>query len=68
VGHIFSAEPGFQYKFKTSFLYSFVTLPLARATIETVPDERMAAITGMNSITPGHFANYIFYIGYTFTF
>ncbi|HEY5407507.1 MAG TPA: hypothetical protein VIJ92_10470 [Ginsengibacter sp.] len=68
VGHIFSAEPGLQYKFKTSLLYAFVTLPVARATIETVPDERMAAITGMNSITPGHFANSVFFIGYTFTF
>jgi len=68
VGHIFSAEPGLQYKFKKSFLYSFVTLPLARATIETVPDKRMAAITGMNSISPGHFANSLFFVGYTFTF
>jgi hypothetical protein len=68
VGHIFSAEPGIQYKFKKSFLYSFVTLPLERATIETVPDKTMAAITGTNSITPGHFANYLFFIGYTFTF
>ena len=68
VGHIFSIEPGLQYKFKKSFLYGFVTLPVARATIETVPDERMAAITGMNSITPGHFANSLFFVGYTFTF
>jgi hypothetical protein len=68
VGHIFSIEPGLQYKFKKSFLYSFVTLPVARATIETVPDDRMAAITGMNSITPGHFANALFFVGYTFTF
>ena len=68
VGYIFSIEPGLQYKFKKSFLYSFVTLPVARATIETVPDERMAAITGTNSITPGHFANSLFFVGYTFTF
>jgi hypothetical protein len=68
VGHIFSVEPGVQYKFKSSFLYSFVTLPVDRATIETVPDERMAAITGTNSITPGHFANYLIYLGYAFTF
>lgn len=68
VGHIFSIEPGLQYKFKKSFLYSFVTLPVARQTIETVPDERMAAITGVNSITPGHFANVIFFVGYAFTF
>ncbi len=68
VGHIFSGEPGLQYKFQKSFLYAFVTIPIARATIETVPDERLAAITGMNSITPGHFANYVFFVGYTFTF
>jgi len=69
VGHIFSAEPGVQYKFKKSLLYAFVTLPLARATIATVPDERMAAITGTPlSITPGHFANLLVYVGYTFTF
>lgn len=68
VGHIFSVEPGVQYKFKKSFLYSFVTIPVDRATIETVPDERMAAITGTNSISPGHFANSIIYLGYAFTF
>lgn len=68
VGHIFSVEPGIQYKFKKSFLYGFVTIPVDRATIETVPDKRMAAITGMNSITPGHFANSLLFIGYAFTF
>jgi hypothetical protein len=69
VGHIFSAEPGAQYKFKKSLVYCFVTLPLARATIATVPDERIAAITGHAlSITPGHFANFLVYAGYTFTF
>ncbi len=68
VGHIFSVEPGIQYKFKKSFLYSFVTVPVDRATIETVPDKRMAAITGVNSISAGHFANYIVFIGYSFTF
>jgi hypothetical protein len=68
VGHIFSLEPGVEFKFRKSFLYSFVTIPVDRATIETVPDERMAAITGMNSITPGHFANSLVFVGYTFTF
>lgn len=68
VGHIFSVEPGINYKFKKSYLYGYVTLPVDRRTIETVPDERLTAITGMNSITPGHFANYIVYLGYSFTF
>jgi hypothetical protein len=67
-GHIFSAEPGLQYKLKKSLIYTFFTIPVARRTIETVPDERMAAITGTNSITPGHFANLVFFLGYTFTF
>jgi hypothetical protein len=68
-GHIFSVEPGLQYKFTKSFLYAFVTVPVARATILTVPDERMAAITGTPaSITPGHFANYILSFGYSFAF
>ena len=68
VGHIFSVEPGVNYKLKKSFLYAYVTLPVERKTIETVPDERQAAITGMPTITPGHFANYIVYVGYSFTF
>jgi hypothetical protein len=69
VGHIFSLEPGAQYKLKKSLLYFFVTLPLARATIATVPDERIASITGGPlSITPGHFANFLVYAGYTFSF
>ena len=68
VGYIFSIEPGLQYKFKKSILYSFVTLPLERATIQTVPDQRQEAITGQYTITPGHFANWLIYFGYTFTF
>ncbi len=40
VGHIFSAEPGVNYKFKKSFLYTYVTIPIDRRTIETVEDER----------------------------
>lgn len=69
VGHIFSIEPGVHYKFKKSFLYGFVTIPISRKTIVTVPDERIAAITGtLVTPSPGHFANYIVYVGYSFTF
>jgi hypothetical protein len=69
VGHIFSAEPGIHYKLKKSFIYTFVTIPIARRTILTVPDERLAALTGTPAtITPGHFANSLFYVGYAFTF
>jgi hypothetical protein len=68
-GHISSFEPGIQYKFKRSLLYGFVTIPVDRTTIITVPDERMAAITGQPvTPSPGHFANYIVYVGYSFTF
>jgi hypothetical protein len=67
-GHIFSAEPGIQYKFKKSFLYSFVTVPIDRASIQTVPDKREEAITGVPTLSPGHFANYLVFIGYSFTF
>jgi hypothetical protein len=68
VGYIFSIEPGLQYKFPKSILYTFVTLPLARATLETVPDQRQEQITGQPTITPGHFANWLIFVGYTFTF
>jgi len=68
VGHIFSIEPGINYKFKKSFLYAYVTLPVDRRTIETVEDKRQAAITGIYTITPGHFANVVFFFGYAFTF
>ena len=68
VGHIFSVEPGLEYKFPKAILYAYVTLPVQRQTIETVPDERQEAITGQPFITPGHFANIIYYLGYTFTF
>jgi signal transduction histidine kinase len=40
VGHIFSAEPGVQYKLKKSILYFFVPIPVDTATIQTVPDKR----------------------------
>ena len=68
VGHIFSAEPGVQYKFRKSLLYSFVSIPFDRATIQTVPDKQISEITGQNFITGGHFANVLYYLGYAFTF
>ena len=68
VGYIFSIEPGLQYKFQKSILYTFVSLPVTRATIQTVPDQRQEQITGQYTITPGHFANWLIYVGYTFTF
>jgi hypothetical protein len=67
-GHILSVEPGLQYKLSKSLLYAFVTLPVARQTVKTLPDEWQEAITGTATITPGHFANYVIYVGYTFTF
>jgi hypothetical protein len=67
-GHIFSVEPGIEYKFKTSFLYSFVTIPISRGTYQTVPDHRATEITGVYTITGGDFASQIFFLGYAFTF
>ena len=68
VGHIFSVEPGIEYKFKSSFLYTFVTIPLSRATIQTVPDRRATEMTGTYTITGGDLAGVIFFFGYAFTF
>jgi hypothetical protein len=36
--------------------------------MQTVPDQRQEAITGAYTITAGHFANVLFFVGYTFTF
>ena len=69
VGHIFSVEPGVQYKFKKSLLYFFVTLPVARQNNCNRSRRKIAAITGTPvSPTPGHFANLLVYAGYTFSF
>ena len=68
VGHIFSIEPGLQFKFKSSILYFSVSVPVDRATIQTVPDQRQEAITGISTTTGGHFADVLYYFGYTFTF
>jgi hypothetical protein len=68
VGYIFSIEPGLQYKFKKSFLYTFVTIPMARATVKAPTDKQASEITGTDFTTPGHFANYVLFLGYTFTF
>lgn len=67
-GYIFSIEPGIQYKLKSSFLYGYITVPVQRATIQTVPDKRVSEITGKYYITGGDFANIVFFLGYTFTF
>lgn len=67
-GHIFSVEPGINYKFKNSFLYCYVTIPVDRETVETVPDKRQEEITGVPTVSPGHFANTLVFIGYAFTF
>jgi hypothetical protein len=68
VGHIFSIEPGAEYKFKKSFIYSFVTIPISRATIQTVPDKRATEITGVYTISGGDLASVVFFVGYAFTF
>jgi hypothetical protein len=67
-GHIFSVEPGVQYKFKKSFLYSFVTIPAMRSTVKAPTDAEASAITGTDVTTTGHYANFIVFLGYTFTF
>jgi hypothetical protein len=67
-GHIFSVEPGIEYKFSTSFLYSFVSIPISRGTYQTVPDKRATQITGTYTVTGGDFASLIIYVGYAFTF
>ena len=68
VGYIFSVEPGVQYKLKKSFLYFFLGIPIDRASIETVPDQRSKQITGQYTITAGHFSKALVYIGYSFMF
>jgi hypothetical protein len=68
VGHIFSFEPGLQFKFKKGLLYSFYTLPLARETVQTVPDKTYSALLGSKYISQGRFANYLIFVGYAFTF
>jgi len=68
VGHIFSIEPGIEYKFKRSFIYTFVTIPMLRATIQTVPDKRATDITGTYTISGGDLANVVYFVGYAFTF
>jgi hypothetical protein len=67
-GHIFSIEPGMEYKFKSSFLYSFVNIPISRETYQNVPDQRATALTGNYTTTGGNFASSIFFLGYAFTF
>lgn len=67
-GHIFSLEPGINYKFKNSFLYGYFTLPVDRGTVKTIPDKRQEAITGVPTVSPGHFANTLVSFGYAFTF
>jgi hypothetical protein len=68
VGHIFSFEPGLQFKLNRGFIYSFFTLPLARGTIKTVPDKVYSELSGSDYITMGRFANYLVFVGYAFTF
>jgi hypothetical protein len=68
VGHIFSIEPGAEYKFKRSFIYSFVTIPISRETIQTVPDKRATQITGVYTISGGDLASVVYFVGYAFTF
>jgi hypothetical protein len=68
VGHIFSVEPGAEYKFKRSFIYTFVTIPISRETIQTVPDKRATEITGVYTISGGDLASVVYFVGYAFTF
>jgi hypothetical protein len=67
-GYIFSAEPGLQYKFKTSFLYFFVTIPLYRYAMPAPTDDEASKLTGTSFATMGHYAQFVLFLGYTFTF
>jgi hypothetical protein len=67
VGHIFSFEPGIQFKLKKGFLYAFYTLPMARETIQSVPDKTYSDLLGSKYISQGRFANYLIFVGYAFT-
>jgi hypothetical protein len=67
-GYIFSFEPGVQLKLKKGFLYAFYTLPLARETIQSVPDKTYSALLGSKWISQGRFANYLIFVGYAFMF
>ena len=66
VGHIFSFEPGIQFKFKKGYFYAFYTIPLDRKTIQSVPDKTYSALLGSKYISPGRFANYLIFVGFAF--
>jgi len=68
VGHIFSIEPGAEYKFKSSFIYTFLTIPISRQSIQTTQDKRATEITGVYTISGGDLASVVYFIGYAFTF
>jgi hypothetical protein len=67
VGHIFSFEPGIQFKLKKGFLYAFYTITLDRQTIQSVPDKIYSVLYGSKWISQGRLPSYQIFVGYAFT-
>jgi hypothetical protein len=67
VGHIFSFEPGIQFKLKKGFFYAFYTFTLDRQTIQSVPDKTYSDLLGSKYISQGRLPSYQIFIGYAFT-
>ena len=67
VGHIFSFEPGIQFKFKKGYFYGFYTITIDRRTIQSVPDKTYSELLGSKWISQGRLPSYQIFLGYAFT-
>ncbi len=65
-GTYMSIEPGINYRFKNTIVYTFAPIPFYRYADQTVPDRIRSELTGTRFASPGGYANYLIFIGAIF--
>lgn len=65
-GHNLSVEPGVVFRMKKSSVYAYVPVIVARKIRQNVPDKKITELTGVYTVSPGGFANYLVFAGILF--
>lgn len=65
-GHNLSIEPGLVYIMKKVSIYAYVPVIVGRKIKQTVADKKETEITGIYTVRPGGFGNYILFAGALF--
>lgn len=65
-GYNISIEPGLSYKLKNCLVYVYVPVSLKRSISQSVTDKKLTNLTGVYTISPGGYADYLVFAGISF--